>query len=118
MLFLSGSPSEPIPTNFTFLSSSTGDEINIHKLDLASNNSAILSIIKPFGDLYSFDVYLKYNDYPSRTNYDWKGQIPNPNVTDITDEFRYVVFPPQNMTQYNGTYRFGISLSGMKLQIF
>lgn len=51
--------------------------------------------------------------YPNATFYDWVGESPVPGVTDPT--LMYTVYPPQNLTALNGTYRLGIRLNGKLL---
>ena len=98
-------------SNFTFLSSASGDAYNYHRIDLPDNGTALFASIFPVNPVDVFYVYLKKDGFPNDTYYDWVGVIPNPDL-DKTDPKRYVFAPPQNYTSLNGTYRIGIRLKG------
>jgi len=107
-----GASEEPELSNFTFLSSSSGDSYNYHRIEIPDNGTALYASIFPVNPVDIYYVYLKYEDFPNETYYDWVAVIPNPELSE-TDPKRYVFAPPQNYTSINGTYRIGIRLKGI-----
>lgn len=108
---VAGASEEPEVSNFTFLSSSSGDTYNYHRIDIPDNGTKLYASIFPVNPVDIYYVYLKYEGFPNDTYYDWVGVIPVPDV-DVNDAKRYVFAPPQNYTALNGTYRIGIRLKG------
>ena len=106
-----GADEEPELSNFTFLSSSSGDSYNYHRIDLPDNGTALYATIIPVNPVDVYYVYLKYEGFPNETFYDYVGVVPHPELSE-TDPKRYVFSPPQNYTSINGTYRIGIRLKG------
>jgi len=96
-----GASEEPELSNFTFLSNASGDSINYHRIEIPDNGTALFASIFPVNPVDVYYVYLKYDDFPNATYYDWVGVIPNPDLDD-TDPKRFVYAPPQNYTSVNG----------------
>lgn len=90
-------------------------------MNLTSNDTTIHLTIWPEADGDVFEVYIKYQDYPNATYYDYKTTVPKdksefPGVEDgeKLEYMRHTFFPPPEHTKYNGTYKMAIKVRKRK----
>ena len=63
-------------------------------------------------------MFVSYLDFPNNTHYDYMTEMPYEVQTWDTDreeemaQLPYLVFPPPDVSKYNGSYRIGIQLIG------
>lgn len=93
---------------FTIIAGVTVGDISYHRITVTENDTAILAIIQPLEVNEHYTVFLKYEGFPNETYYDWIGEIPNNAEGGDGEDAKFSIFPPQNLTSVNGTYRFGI----------
>ena len=64
-------------------------------------------------------MFVSYLDFPNNTHYDYMTEMPYEDSTWDTDreeemaQLPYLVFPPPDVSRYNGSYRIGIQLIGI-----
>lgn len=107
-----GAKEEPGLMKFSIIPGVTQNGINYHRITVDDNNTAILVIVQPLDPDHRYAVYLKYEGFPNETYNDWNGEVPREIGPDDNEEMRFSVYPPQNVTSLNGTYRFGLKLKG------
>jgi hypothetical protein len=88
-----------------------GTNFSYHRVNVSDNGTAIMAIIQPQSGAH-VSVYIKYGDYPNDTYYDWVDTIPG---TPSAERSQYLYYPPQHITELNGSYVIGIRVNSSEM---
>ncbi|CAH1794853.1 unnamed protein product [Owenia fusiformis] len=96
------------------------DTMYFHSTNITSNHSSLQVVIKPDDDDAEFEVLVKYNDYPTGTDFDFQFFIPH-RIDDtasvnelVMNELNYTIFVPAHALTAVGTgvYYIGVRPKG------
>lgn len=111
--------SSALNTETFTLALDNSDMLYFHSFQVRSNDSTLAILIDPREINRKLEVFVKFGDFPSITDYDWNTTIPH-NVTetvdnnDLYEELANRVFLSQDYVRQNGggLYYIGIRAEG------
>ena len=93
-----------VPLNITKTPSSNGS-MTFHKVSIPNNDSVIISEILPSDNSSKLTIYLRYNEKPSLTEYDFKTTLPNRYLAEGNN---YTLFVSRDQMKGKGEYYIGV----------
>lgn len=78
--------------------------MTFHKVSVPNNDSVIIAKVLPQDKRSKFTLYIRYNEQPSLTNYDFKTSLP---FEDSTLD-NYTMFVLQELMKGKGDYYIGV----------
>ena len=78
--------------------------MTFHKVSVPNNDSVIIAEVLPRDKRSKLTVYIRYNEHPSLTNYDFKTSLP------VEDSAlgNYTMFVSHEQMKGEGNYHFGV----------